>query len=70
MRGEMKHGPISLIRPGWPVVFLALHSSVYDKIISNIEEVRARKGRCLVIASEGDTHINGMRTILLRSKNR
>jgi glucosamine--fructose-6-phosphate aminotransferase (isomerizing) len=55
--GEMKHGPISLIKPGWPVVFLATRSSVYEKTVSNIEEVRARRGACLVIASEGDGRI-------------
>jgi len=55
--GEMKHGPISLIRKGWPVVFVAPQSPVYDKVVSNIEEVRARKGECIVIASEGDTAI-------------
>ena len=55
--GEMKHGPISLIRKGWPIVFLATHSPVYEKVISNIEEVRARKGECIVIASEGDSGI-------------
>ena len=55
--GEMKHGPISLIRKGWPVVFLATDSPVYEKVISNIEEVRARKGECIVIASEGDAAI-------------
>ncbi|MBI3321598.1 MAG: glutamine--fructose-6-phosphate transaminase (isomerizing) [Candidatus Omnitrophica bacterium] len=55
--GEMKHGPISLIRKGWPIVFLATHSPVYEKVISNIEEVRARKGECIVIASEGDAAI-------------
>ena len=55
--GEMKHGPISLIRKGWPVVFLATDSMVYEKVISNIEEVRARRGECLVIASEGNDAI-------------
>ena len=55
--GEMKHGPISLIRMGWPVVFIATKSPVYEKVISNIEEVRARRGDCIVIASEGDSHI-------------
>ena len=55
--GEMKHGPISLIRKGWPVVFLAPQSPVYEKVMSNIEEVRARKGDCIVVASEGDAHI-------------
>jgi glucosamine--fructose-6-phosphate aminotransferase (isomerizing) len=55
--GEMKHGPISLIRKGWPVVFLATDSPVYEKVLSNIEEVRARQGSCLVVASEGDRAI-------------
>ena len=53
----MKHGPISLIRKGWPVVFLATQTGVYDKVISNIEEVRARKGECIVVATEGDAGI-------------
>ncbi len=55
--GEMKHGPISLIRKGWPVVFIATQSPVYEKVISNLQEVRARKGSCIVVASEGDAHI-------------
>ncbi len=55
--GEMKHGPISLIRKGWPAVFLATDSAVYEKVVSNIEEVRARKGECLIIASEGNRAI-------------
>ncbi len=55
--GEMKHGPISLIRKGWPVVFVATDAPVYDKVVSNIEEVRARKGTCIVIASEGNAAI-------------
>ena len=53
----MKHGPISLIRKGWPVVFIATASPVYEKVVANIEEVRARHGDCVVIASEGDDHI-------------
>jgi glucosamine--fructose-6-phosphate aminotransferase (isomerizing) len=52
--GEMKHGPISLIRRGWPVMFVATDSPVYEKVLSNLEEVRARKGSCIVVASEGD----------------
>jgi glucosamine--fructose-6-phosphate aminotransferase (isomerizing) len=55
--GEMKHGPISLIRKGWPVVFLATDSPVYEKVVSNIEEIRARKGSCIVIATEGNAAI-------------
>ena len=63
--GEMKHGPISLIRKGWPTVFLATESAVYEKVVSNIEEVRARKGDCLVVASEGDRHIRRYATQLI-----
>jgi glucosamine--fructose-6-phosphate aminotransferase (isomerizing) len=63
--GEMKHGPISLIRKGWPVVFLAPHSPVYEKVLSNIEEVRARKGECIVVASEGDQAIKALADSLI-----
>lgn len=54
---EMKHGPIALIDENMPVVFIATRDSTYEKIISNIEEVRARKGRIIVIATEGDEDI-------------
>jgi len=55
---EMKHGPIALINEGMPVVFVATQGSQYEKVISNIEEVRARGGRILVVATEGDSHIH------------
>lgn len=54
---EMKHGPIALIDENMPVVVIALQDSVYDKVLSNIEEVRARNGKVVAIASEGDTEI-------------
>ncbi len=54
---EMKHGPIALIQAGMPVVFVAPRCGTYDKIISNIEEVRARKGEIIAIATEGDEQI-------------
>ncbi len=54
---EMKHGPIALIHEGMPVVFLAPRCATYDKIISNIEEVRARKGKIITVATEGDENI-------------
>ncbi len=54
---EMKHGPIALINQGMPVVFLATKGVQYDKVISNIEEVRARGGEVIAVATEGDTHI-------------
>ncbi len=54
---EMKHGPIALIDENMPVVVIATKDSIYDKISSNIEEVRARSGRIIVIATEGDEEI-------------
>jgi len=54
---EMKHGPIALIDQNMPVVFIAIKDSVYEKVLSNIEEVRARRGRIIAIATEGDDEI-------------
>jgi glucosamine--fructose-6-phosphate aminotransferase (isomerizing) len=57
---EMKHGPIALIDEDMPVVFLATKDSSYEKIVSNIQEVKARKGRVIAIVTEGDTLIPTM----------
>jgi glucosamine--fructose-6-phosphate aminotransferase (isomerizing) len=57
---EMKHGPIALIDENMPVVFIATHDSSYEKIVSNIQEVKARKGQVIAIVSEGDTEIPKM----------
>ena len=57
---EMKHGPIALIDENMPVVFIATHDSSYEKIVSNIQEVRARKGRVISVITEGDTQIPAM----------
>jgi glucosamine--fructose-6-phosphate aminotransferase (isomerizing) len=54
---EMKHGPIALIDENMPVVFIATKDAIYDKVISNIQEVKARKGRVICIANEGDEKI-------------
>lgn len=54
---EMKHGPIALIDENMPVVFIAPKGDIYEKIISNIQEVRARSGRVIAIATEGDENI-------------
>ncbi|HYO10362.1 MAG TPA: glutamine--fructose-6-phosphate transaminase (isomerizing) [Tepidisphaeraceae bacterium] len=54
---EMKHGPIALINDGMPVVFIATRGTQYDKVISNIEEVRARGGKIIAVATEGDQGI-------------
>lgn len=55
--GEMKHGPIALIDAEMPVVAVATASALYDKTISNLQEVRARDGIVIALASEGDTHV-------------
>jgi len=55
--GEMKHGPIALIDDKMPVVALAPQSTTYEKMISNIEEVKARSGKVIAIATEGDSSI-------------
>lgn len=57
---EMKHGPIALIDEAMPVVFLATNASAYEKIISNIQEVKARKGKVIAVVNEGDTHIRSL----------
>lgn len=55
---EMKHGPIALIDKDMPAIFIAPKDSVYDKIISNIQEVKARDGKIIAIASENDNQID------------
>ncbi|TAG06576.1 MAG: glutamine--fructose-6-phosphate transaminase (isomerizing) [Cytophagia bacterium] len=54
---EMKHGPIALIDKEMPVVFIAPQDSIYEKIISNIQEVKARAGKVIAIVTEGEKHI-------------
>jgi glutamine---fructose-6-phosphate transaminase (isomerizing) len=57
---EMKHGPIALIDEEMPVVFIATKDSSYEKVVSNIQEVRARKGRVISVVTEGDKLIPKM----------
>lgn len=57
---EMKHGPIALIDEEMPVVFVATRDSSYEKVVSNIQEVKARKGRVIAVVTEGDTQIPKM----------
>ncbi len=57
---EMKHGPIALIDEEMPVVFIATKNSSYEKVISNIQEVKARKGRVIAIVTEGDVVVKNM----------
>jgi glucosamine--fructose-6-phosphate aminotransferase (isomerizing) len=55
--GEMKHGPIALLDQSTPVVVVATESPVLEKVISNIQEVRARGARVIAVATEGDEEI-------------
>jgi glutamine---fructose-6-phosphate transaminase (isomerizing) len=64
--GEMKHGPIALIDDGVPVVVVAPKGHGYEKVLSNLAEVRARKGRILAVATEGDDLITGQCDDVLR----
>lgn len=57
---EMKHGPIALIDENLPVVILATNESAYEKIVSNVQEVKARKGIVIAVVNEGDTQIKEM----------
>ncbi len=54
---EMKHGPIALIDEDMPVVFIATNRGTYEKVVSNIMEVKARKGKIIAIVTEGDTEV-------------
>jgi len=57
---EMKHGPIALIDDAMPVIFIATKNSSYEKVVSNIQEVKARGGHVIAIVSEGDTQVRDM----------
>lgn len=57
---EMKHGPIALISQEMPVVVIAPHCGTYEKIVSNIQEIKAREGRIISVVTEGDSIVAGM----------
>jgi glucosamine--fructose-6-phosphate aminotransferase (isomerizing) len=57
---EMKHGPIALIDEQMPVVVIAIKSDHYDKVVSNIQEIKARKGKIIAVVSKGDTVVKEM----------
>jgi glucosamine--fructose-6-phosphate aminotransferase (isomerizing) len=58
--GELKHGPIALIEDGVPVVAVATRCHVYPKMLSNIQEVRARGARVIAVATEGDGEVGAL----------
>ena len=57
---EMKHGPIALIDEAMPVIVIATKGASYEKVVSNIQEVKARKGKIIAIVTEGDTVVKGL----------
>jgi glucosamine--fructose-6-phosphate aminotransferase (isomerizing) len=63
--GEMKHGPIALLEDGFPVVVLNPRDSSYDRMMGNLEEVRAREGRVIAIGHEGDRELRAKADIML-----
>ena len=63
---EMKHGPIALIDENMPVVFVAPHDAVFEKVVSNIQEVRARHGRTIVITSREEPALEGLMDFEIR----
>ncbi len=63
---EMKHGPIALIDENMPVVFIVPKDAIYEKVLSNMQEVRARKGRIIAIANEDDNEIQHLAEFVIR----
>ena len=63
---EMKHGPIALIDENMPVVFIVPKDTLYDKVVSNIQEVKARRGRIIAIANEDDSEISELAEFVIR----
>ncbi|MBI2620333.1 MAG: glutamine--fructose-6-phosphate transaminase (isomerizing) [Ignavibacteriales bacterium] len=63
---EMKHGPIALIDEHMPVVFVAPKDAIYEKVISNLQEVKARRGRIIAVANDDDMEIQAMAEFVLR----
>jgi len=63
---EMKHGPIALIDENMPVVFITPRDGTYEKVLNNIQEVKARKGRIIAVADEDDDQINGLVDFVIR----
>jgi len=63
---EMKHGPIALINENMPVVFITNRDYTYNKILSNMEEVRARKGRIIAVISKDDEKVNRLSDFFIK----
>ena len=66
---EMKHGPIALIDENMPVVVLAPNSQYYEKVLSNVEEVKTRKGRIIAVVTKGDTDMKHLAEYIIEVPN-
>ncbi len=66
---EMKHGPIALIDEQMPVVVIAVNSNHYDKVVSNIQEIKSRKGKIIAVVTEGDTTVKEMADYIMEVPN-
>ena len=66
---EMKHGPIALIDEQMPIVVIAVNSNHYDKVVSNIQEIKARKGKIIAVVTEGDTVVREIADYIMEVPN-
>ena len=67
--GEMKHGPIALIDEQMPIVVIAINSNHYEKVVSNIQEIKARKGKIIAVVTEGDTIVREIADYVMEVPN-
>ena len=66
---EMKHGPIALIDEHMPIVVIAVNSNHYEKVVSNIEEIKSRKGKIIAVVTEGDTAVRELADYIMEVPN-
>ena len=66
---EMKHGPIALIDEQMPIVVIAVNSNHYDKVVSNIQEIKSRKGKIIAVVTEGDTVVREIADYIMEVPN-
>ncbi len=66
---EMKHGPIALIDEQMPIVVIAVNSNHYDKVVSNIQEIKSRKGKIIAVVTEGDTVVRELADYIMEVPN-
>jgi len=66
---EMKHGPIALIDEQMPIVVIAINSNHYEKVVSNIQEIKARKGKIIAVVTEGDTVVREIADYIMEVPN-